>query len=63
MQGLTRQILLGSMDDKLRDVLGLPSPIVPAALSLSVLRLASLARAGTRPPERDRVAHSASVRE
>jgi hypothetical protein len=60
MQALTRQILLGTMDDKLRDVLGLPGPSVPTALSLSVLRLASLAGAGSRPPELDRVAHAAS---
>jgi hypothetical protein len=54
MQSLTRQILLGTMDTQLRDVLGLPRPVVPTALSLSVLRLASLAGAGTRAPEQDR---------
>jgi hypothetical protein len=54
MQGLTRQILLGTMDDALRYALGLPRPIVPTSVSLSVLRLASLAGAGARPPELDR---------
>jgi hypothetical protein len=54
MQSLTRQILLGTMDVRLRGVLGLPAPIVPSALSLSLLRLAALAGAGKRPPELDR---------
>jgi hypothetical protein len=54
MQGLTRQILLGTMDDKLREVLGLPRPSVPTAASLSILRLASVFGAGARSPELDR---------
>jgi hypothetical protein len=55
MQGLTRQILLGTMDEQLRDVLGLPRPIVPTTVSLSVLRLASRAGAGSRAPEQDSI--------
>jgi hypothetical protein len=54
MQGLTRQILLGTMDDKLREVLGLPPASVPTALSLSVLRLAARFGVGARSPELDR---------
>lgn len=60
MQTLTRQILLGTMDDKLRSVLGLPKPSVPTSVSLSVLRLAALAGAGTRTPEADRAASASS---
>lgn len=56
MQNLTRQILLGTMDPRLREVLGLPAPVVPTSLSLGVLRLASLVGAGTRAPDQDRAA-------
>ncbi len=59
MQNLTRQILLGTMDEKLRDVLGLPPPSVPTALSLASLRLASLLGAGARTPDLDRAAPAA----
>lgn len=40
MRGLTRQVLLGTMEDKLRVVLGLPRAVLPTPMSLSVLRLA-----------------------
>lgn len=55
MQDLTRQTLLGSMEPKVRDALGLPAPRVPLALSLGTLRLASLFGAGTRVPTMDGV--------
>ncbi|MFT3928596.1 MAG: oxygenase MpaB family protein [Myxococcales bacterium] len=58
MQGLTRQILLGTMDGKVRTVLGLPEPRVPTTVSLSLLRLATLAGLGTRTPEVDRAARA-----
>jgi hypothetical protein len=56
MQRLTRQILLGTMDETLREVLGLPRAIVPTAASLSILRLAAAVGAGARTPELDRAA-------
>jgi ER-bound oxygenase mpaB/B'/Rubber oxygenase, catalytic domain len=44
LQRLTRQILLGTMHEPVRDVLGLPAPSVPAALSLPLVRFAGRLR-------------------
>ena len=51
MQNLTRQILLGTMEPRVREVLGLPRPVMGTAASLSLLRLASAFGAGARSPE------------
>ncbi|MFT3921022.1 MAG: hypothetical protein QM778_00670 [Myxococcales bacterium] len=56
MQGPIRQILLGTMDGKVLTMFGPPEPSVPTAVSLSSLRLATLARLGARTPEVDRAA-------
>lgn len=50
MQGLTRQALLGTMDPRVREVLGLEPARIPVAISLNTLRLASVFGAGTRVP-------------
>lgn len=57
MQELTRQALLGTMDPRVRDVLGLPPARLPTAFSLNVIRFASIFGAGTRVPTMDSAAH------
>ena len=53
MQELTRQALLGTMDERVRNVLGLPTARLPVALTLNTLRLASVFGAGKRVPTMD----------
>ena len=53
MQNITRQVLLATMDDEVRQVLDLPPAKLPATLTLNTLRFASLFGAGTRVPTMD----------
>lgn len=53
MQELTRQVLLGTMDPTLREVLGLPAAKLPVGIALNTVRLASVFGAGTRVPTMD----------
>ena len=53
MQEVTRQVLLGTMDPTLREVLGLPAGKIPVRIALNGLRLASVFGAGTRVPTLD----------
>jgi hypothetical protein len=53
MQELTRQVLLGTMDPNLREVLGLPRAKLPVGVSLNAVRLVSVFGAGTRVPTMD----------
>jgi hypothetical protein len=53
MQELTRQALLGTMEERVREALGLHPAHLPVALTLNTLRFASLFGAGTRVPTMD----------
>ncbi|MFZ5890591.1 MAG: oxygenase MpaB family protein [Myxococcota bacterium] len=53
MQEITRQTLLGTMEPRVRETLGLPQAKLPVALTLGTLRLASWFGAGTRVPTMD----------
>lgn len=53
MQRVTREVLLGTMEPRVREVLGLPAATIPVGLALNGLRLASVFGAGTRVPTLD----------
>lgn len=53
LQAVTRQVLLGTMEPRVREVLGLPAAKLPVGLGLNGLRLASVFGAGTRVPTLD----------
>jgi hypothetical protein len=55
MQGLTRQALLGTMEPRVREALGLEAARLPVPLSLGVLHFAARFGAGRRVPTMDGV--------